>query len=364
MQRLSPIIVAALALSLACSSAPPAVTPAPQPEPAPPEPGSLVEEDPYLWLEDVAGDRSMAWVKEQNAHSMRELEATPGFEAMRARIRAILDSKEKIPWVTKRGKFLVNLWKDDEHPRGLWRRTTLAEYRKPSPKWEVLLDLDALGKAEKESWVWQGADCLYPAYERCLLSLSRGGADAVVVREFDVAKKAFVKDGFALPEAKSLVGWKDLDTIYVGTDFGPGSFTDSGYPRIAKEWTRGTPLSAAKTLLEIDQGYVEGMGDATSTTTATSTTSSASRPRSSPTRPTSSSMARRGGSTSPPTRTWRSGMTRRSSRSAPTGRSRARPGPPARTWRSTRRTSSPAAVRDSPRSSRPGRTPRWRPRRA
>src|SRR5260221_12216236 len=126
-------------------------------------------DDPYLWLEDVAGDKSLAWAREQNKRSQTELEAVTGFDATRARILAILDSKDKIPWQTKRATHLYNFWQDDAHPRGLWRRTTLAEYRKPDPAWEILLDIDALNKAENESWVWGGADCLYPKYENCLI---------------------------------------------------------------------------------------------------------------------------------------------------------------------------------------------------
>ena len=230
---------------------PPEVTPTP-----PAQGGDVDPVDPYLWLEDIDGERAMAWVKAQNARSTHELEALAGFESTRIRIRGILDSKEKIPWVSKRGKHLYNLWTDETHPRGLWRRTTLAEYRKAAPRWEVLLDLDALGKSENESWVWEGAECLYPTYERCLLSLSRGGADATVVREFDVTTKTFVKDGFVLPEAKSTIGWRDIDSVYVGTDFGPGSFTDSGYARVAKLWLRGTPLSAATTVIEGKQSDI------------------------------------------------------------------------------------------------------------
>ncbi len=145
---------------------------------------------------------------------------------------------------------VYNFWRDETNPQGLWRRTSLDEYKKPTPKWEVVIDVDVLSKAESTTWVWHGAKCLYPAYERCLVSLSRGGSDAEVVREFDARRKEWVTDGFTLPEAKTQVGWKDLDTIYVGTDFGPGSLTDSGYPRIAKEWKRGTPLAAAKTAYE------------------------------------------------------------------------------------------------------------------
>jgi prolyl oligopeptidase len=207
-------------------------------------------DDPYLWLEDVTGEKAMAWVKTQNAESMKELEAVPGFEELRTRLLSIYDSKAKIPYVGVQNKWLYNYWKDDEHQRGIWRRTTLAEYKKKNPKWEIVLDLDAVAKAENENWVWKGSDCLFPEYKRCLLKLSRGGADATVTREYDTVEKKFVDGGFTLPEAKSSTSWKDIDTLYVGTDFGPGSMTNAGYPRIVKEWKRGTPLSEATTIYE------------------------------------------------------------------------------------------------------------------
>jgi prolyl oligopeptidase len=169
---------------------------------------------------------------------------------MRDRIRGILDSKDKTPYVTKQGALYYNLWTDEQNAKGLWRRTTLAEYRKPSPKWETVLDIDALAAKEKENWVYGGHSCLYPTYDRCLITLSRGGADAAVVREFDLTTKAFVDGGFTLPEAKSDVSWKDRDTVYVATDFGPGSLTQSGYPRIVKEWKRGTKLADAALVYE------------------------------------------------------------------------------------------------------------------
>ena len=206
--------------------------------------------DPFLWLEDVTGEKALAWVKARNAESVAELTKGKEFQDLNARLLKILDSKEKIPFIAKRGELFYNFWRDDTNKRGLWRRTTLAEYRKPEPKWETLLDLDALGEAEKENWVWAGSAWLEPAYDRALVSLSRGGADAVVVREFDPKTKQFVKDGFALPEAKSDIAWKDKDTLYVGTDFGPGSLTDSGYPRVVKEWKRGTKLADAKLVYE------------------------------------------------------------------------------------------------------------------
>jgi prolyl oligopeptidase len=209
-------------------------------------------EDPYLWLEDVQGAKALAWVRERNAESEKVLQARPGFEASRASIREVLDSREQIPYVSRQGGWFYNLWRDAANPRGLWRRTTLDEYRKPQPAWETVIDLDALGKAEGENWVWAGASCLGPDYARCLVSLSRGGADANVVREFDTVAKRFVDGGFFVPEAKTSVDWMDRDHIYVGTDFGAGSLTESGYPRIVKRWTRGTPLAQAATVFEAE----------------------------------------------------------------------------------------------------------------
>ena len=217
------------------SQTPPAATPA---------------ADPYTWLEDVQGERALDWVRERNAVSQKELMARPGFEATKKQLLEVLNAKDRIPAVTRRGDWLYNFWQDEQHKRGLWRRTTLAEYRKPSPKWDTVLDLDALAAQENENWVWGGANCLGPGYRHCLVSLSRGGADAKVVREFDTVKREFVKGGFMLPEAKSEFDWIDADTLYVGTDFGAGSMTDSGYPRIIKRWKRGTPLSEAATVFE------------------------------------------------------------------------------------------------------------------
>ena len=217
--------------------------------PAPPD-------DPFLWLEEVLGERALEWVRERNAESQKLLAARPEFAPMRAQLLEVLNAKDRIPHVTRRGDWLYNFWQDERHKRGLWRRAKLAEYRKPEPRWETLIDLDALARAEGENWVWGGAACLGPAYRRCLVSLSRGGADAKVTREFDAVDKRFVPQGFTLPEAKSDVDWIDDDAIYVATDFGPGSMTDSGYPRIVKRWQRGTPLAEAKTVFEGEKSDV------------------------------------------------------------------------------------------------------------
>ena len=208
------------------------------------------QQDPYLWLEDVQGEKALAWVRERNAESEKQLESSPAFEARQRSIREVLDSKEQIPYVSRKGNWFYNLWRDAANPRGLWRRTSLAEYRKPQPVWETVLDVDALGKAENENWVWSGATCLGPEYRRCLISLSRGGADATVVREFDTLSKQFVDNGFKVPEAKTRIEWIDADSVYIGSDFGPGSLTDSGYPRVIKRWQRAQKLADAATVFE------------------------------------------------------------------------------------------------------------------
>ncbi len=178
-------------------------------------------DDAYLWLEDIHGAKPLAWVEAENAQTKKAYADTPAFETMRTRILEVLDSDAKIPFVSKIGAHYYNFWKDRQHPRGVWRRTTLEEYRKDQPAWESVIDLDALAKAEGRHWVWHGADCLKPDYRRCLVALSPGGGDAAVIREFDLLAKTFVDDGFKLPEAKSQVAWIDIDHVYVGTDFGP-----------------------------------------------------------------------------------------------------------------------------------------------
>ena len=207
-------------------------------------------DDPYQWLEDVTGNKALDWVRAQNVDSQAALTTDPAFATLRDDLRTILDSDARIPVVDKHGDYYYNFWRDKQNPAGLWRRTTLAEYRKAAPTWEVLIDLDALNKAEKENWVWHGADCLKPDYARCLIALSRGGSDADVTREYSLSDKAWVTNGFFRPEAKGGLVWKDIDNVYVSTDFGAGSMTTSGYPRIAKLWRRGTPMSAAAVVYE------------------------------------------------------------------------------------------------------------------
>ncbi len=207
-------------------------------------------DDPFLWLEDVGGTQALDWVRARNAESQHALEARPDYAPTYAKLLSIYNSRDRIPSVTRRASAFYNFWQDEQHKRGILRRVSLAGYRQADVPWETVLDLDALGAAEHENWTWKGMTCLGPSYRRCLVSLSRGGADADVVREFDSVDKRFVEGGFTLPEAKSRVTWIDADSVFVATDFGAGSLTSSGYPRIVKRWRRGTPLAAATTVFE------------------------------------------------------------------------------------------------------------------
>jgi prolyl oligopeptidase len=211
---------------------------------------AMAAEDPRLWLEDVEGEQALEWVVAQNEETVAELATSESFTAAKDRLLEIYDSNDRIPGVSERGGYLYNFWRDAEHPRGLWRRTTLDSYRQDEPEWDVLIDIDKLAEDEGENWVYAGVGCLPPEYTMCLVEFSRGGADATVTREFDVNTRSFVEGGFELPEAKGGLSWIDADTVYVNTDFGEGSMTDSGYPRIVKRWKRGTDLSEAEVVYE------------------------------------------------------------------------------------------------------------------
>lgn len=206
-----------------------------------------VTDDPYLWLEDITGDDALDWVRKHNEPTLAEF-GGDRFEQMRVEALEVLDTDARIPYVRRRGEHLYNFWRDAANPRGLWRRTTLASYRDEQPEWDVLIDVDEIAAAEDENWVWAGADVIEPDHHLALVSLSRGGSDAAVVREFDMVTRQFVSGGFELPEAKTQITWQDEDTVLVGTDFGEGSLTESGYPRLVKRWRRGQPLAGAETV--------------------------------------------------------------------------------------------------------------------
>jgi len=209
--------------------------------------------DPYLWLEEITGDQALDWVRARNEPTLAKFcsgEFEAEFEQLRTEALEVLDTDARIPYVIRRGEYLYNFWRDAANPRGLWRRTTLDSYRTDAPEWDVLIDIDELGRADDQKWVWAGAGVIEPDHTRALIGLSPGGSDASIVREFDMLTLQFVADGFELPQAKSQITWADPDTVLVGTDFGAGSLTESGYPRVIKRWRRGTPLTDAQTVFE------------------------------------------------------------------------------------------------------------------
>ena len=232
--------------------------------------GTVVDptgDDPFLWLEDVEGERALDWVRERNSKALERL-ATPREREIERAALEVLDDDAKIPYVSLAGGLLYNFWRDAAHPRGIWRRTTPESYRTASPEWEVLLDLDALNETEGEDWVWHGASVLRPTCDRALVTLSHGGSDADVTRELDLTTLAFVPEtdgGFVRPEAKGGVGWIDRDTTFVYTDLGPGTTTPSGYPRTVRRWRRGTPLAEAELVYEgaADDLYISAYHDRT-----------------------------------------------------------------------------------------------------
>ena len=205
-----------------------------------------------LWTEEVLGDKALQWVRSQNDRSLGILEKEPIYETLKAEAEALLTSKERIPYGSVRNGFVYNFWQDDTNVRGLWRRTPATEYKKESPQWEIILDIDKLAKEEGKNWVFKGTTthrALDSVDQFCFLKLSEGGKDAVVTREFDIESKSFVVDGFLTPEAKQSISWVDQNTLLISTDWGEGSLTDSGYPMILKLWKRGTGLSEAKELI-------------------------------------------------------------------------------------------------------------------
>jgi prolyl oligopeptidase len=205
--------------------------------------------DPFLWLTDIHGAKAVAWAREQTDKSLAILKGDPAYQKDHDSILKVLDANDRIAEGQLDHGDVLNFWQDASHPRGMWRKTTIADYRNVQPKWDVLLDVDALDAAEKQPWVWQGADCA-PGNTNCLVRLSPGGGDAATVREFNPEAKTFIKDGFALSLSKLNATYIDKDTVLFGTDFGPGTMTKSSYPRIVKLWHRGQNLADAKIVYE------------------------------------------------------------------------------------------------------------------
>ncbi|MFQ5562012.1 MAG: prolyl oligopeptidase family protein [Parvularculaceae bacterium] len=212
--------------------------------------GAQAQEDPYLWLEEIEDEEALDWVRAQNARSLDELEGDARFESFHQAALSIYNAEDRIADPSLVGETVRNFWQDAEHVRGIWREASLESYLAGDPAWETILDFDALAEAEDENWVYKGASCLAPEYDRCIVNLSRGGSDAVVRREFVVGKRAFVDGGFILAESKGTTAWLDADTLLVGVDFGEGTITESGYPRMTKRWARSQDIADAPAVFE------------------------------------------------------------------------------------------------------------------
>jgi len=210
----------------------------------------MAQDDPYLWLEQVEGPNALAWARGQNRISLDELESQPEFDPIHERALEILTSDERIAYPALRGGEVYNFWRDSEHVRGIWRKTSLTDYRSDDPDWDVILDIDQLAEEEDQNWVWAGSGCRYPDYERCMIGLSIGGADAAVRREFDLETRSFVEDGFYVPESKSGISWRDRDSVFYGPAFEDDELTDSGYPRTVRLWRRGQAPEESELLFE------------------------------------------------------------------------------------------------------------------
>ncbi|MDO9336440.1 MAG: prolyl oligopeptidase family serine peptidase [Caulobacter sp.] len=209
---------------------------------------SATAADPYLWLEEVEGDKALAWARAQNARSLPVLQGDARYQGLFDEALKIVTAQDRIPVAGFAGKGdaqMRNYWQDKVHVRGIWRRASLVSYRTATPEWETILDLDALSQAEGKNWVWKGATCLPPEDRYCLVSLSDGGKDAVTVREFDTVEKRFVEGGFNAPEGKQNISWLDKDTLMIARDWGPGTMTKSSYPFVLKLWKRGQPIAEA-----------------------------------------------------------------------------------------------------------------------
>lgn len=207
--------------------------------------------DPFFWLEEVEGEHALEWVQQQNARTVSELESHPLYSQLHEDIKTLLFAKDRVPFSSFAQGYFWNFWQDSDHQHGVLRRTSLEQYKKNEPQWEVILDFDALSKAENENWVYKGGPRLDKNSQRGFIKLSRGGKDAVEVREFDYETRQFVTDGFYVPEAKTSLSPIDENTVLIGSDFGEGTLTSSGYPRTIKLWHRGQSLSDAKTVFEV-----------------------------------------------------------------------------------------------------------------
>ncbi len=220
----------------------------------------MAQEDAYQWLEEVDSKKSLEFVEKQNKATLDQLTSQKDYQDLYEKGLAVLNGTERIAYPSVMGGYVYNFWQDKAHERGIWRRTSRESYDTGNPTWETVLDLDAMSKNDNIKWVFKGAVGLYPKYQRFMINLSKGGGDAVVIREFDAISKTFIPDGFSIDEAKGSASYWDENTLIVSSDFGPGTMTTSGYARQVKIWKRGTPLKSAQLIFEGEASDVASAG--------------------------------------------------------------------------------------------------------
>lgn len=213
------------------------------------------DDDPYLWLEEVEGERAVLWAEQQSQDTLKRFGGEI-YEQDRDGLATLLDRPDKIPYIYRAGGKVYNFWKDNANPRGVFRYTTLEDYQTDAPSWQLIIDLDDLATAENEDWIWGGATLLPSDNDRALIYLSRGGSDATVIREFDLERKEFLTDGFIFPESKGGVNWLDRDTLLVSRAYGEGHFTECGYSRTVRIWKRGNDIEQAPVIFETDVSHM------------------------------------------------------------------------------------------------------------
>ena len=219
------------------------------------------QDDPYMWLEEVDGEKALAFVNEENKKTEDRLKNLPYYQDIFDRSLEIYNSTDRIVYPETRGNYVYNFWKDENHVRGIWRRALKTDYINGTAKWETILDIDALSKKDNIKWVYKGVSGLRPDYNRFLIKLSKGGGDAIVTKEFDATTKQFIDDGFYIPESKGGASYVDENTLLVSSDFGEGTMTTSGYPNQTKLWKRGTDLKDAQLIHEGNKTDVGSWGN-------------------------------------------------------------------------------------------------------
>ncbi|WP_244521623.1 hypothetical protein [Bradyrhizobium sp. DOA9] len=192
-------------------------------KPTLPEP----DDDPYLWLEEREGRRALRFVARQNT---KTLEAFCGaaFTRDRARLRMAYDRYELIPRFIRAGAFIYHLFTNADNPRGLLRRTTLAEFKSAQPSWDSLIDIDQLAASEGQDWLLSWIAVL-PAGARMILALSAAGREAVTLREFDLTNRNIDPRGFYLPKAISDIAWLGPDEVLLSSTFGTNMTSTAGH---------------------------------------------------------------------------------------------------------------------------------------